>query len=67
MEQLTNDVITPVEWGRKIEAVRRRMSIRQLDLCAEAGISPDTYQKIKTEGGQGTTACCASWSACAGQ
>lgn len=47
MKQLTNDVISPIRWGKKIEEVRSRMGIHQLDLCGEAGISPSTYQKIK--------------------
>ena len=49
MKQLTNDVITPLNWGKKIEAVRNRLGIHQIDLCIEAGISPYTYQKIKRE------------------
>ena len=40
MKQLTNDVITPLNWGKKIEAVRNRLGIHQIDLCIEAGISP---------------------------
>ncbi len=67
MEQLTNDVITPLSWGKKIEEVRSRLGIHQLDLCMEAGISPCTYQKIKRGNGRGTTACYASWSVCAAQ
>ena len=51
MKQLTNDVITPLNWGKKIEAVRNRLGIHQIDLCIEAGISPYTYQKIKREEG----------------
>ena len=30
---------------KKIEAVRNRLGIHQIDLCIEAGISPYTYQK----------------------
>ena len=33
MKQLTNDVITPLNWGKKIEAVRNRLGIHQIDLC----------------------------------
>ena len=29
MKQLTNDVITPLNWGKKIEAVRNRLGIHQ--------------------------------------
>ena len=67
MKQLTNDVITPLNWGKKIEAVRNRLGIHQIDLCIEAGIIPYTYQKIKREEGRGTTACCDFWHACAAQ
>ena len=67
MKQLTNDVINPLRWGKKIEEVRSRLGIHQLDLCTEAGVSPCTYQKIKREEGRGTTACCAFWSVCDGQ
>ena len=67
MKQLTNDVITPLNWGKKIEAVRNRLGIHQIDLCIEAGISPYTYQKIKREEGRGPTACCDFWHACAAQ
>ena len=42
MKQLTNDVITPLNWGKKIEEVRNRLGIHQIDLCIEAGISPYT-------------------------
>lgn len=67
MKQLTNDVINPLGWGEKIEEVRIRLDIHQKDLCAEAGISPCTYQRIKGGEVRDMTACCASWSACAGQ
>lgn len=66
MKQLTNDVITPLNWGKKIEAVRNRLGIHQIDLCIEAGISP-TPTKNKREEGRGTTACCDFWHACAAQ
>ena len=67
MKQLTNDVITPLNWGKKIEAVRNRLGIHQIDLCIEAVIIPYTYQKIKREEVRGTTACCDFWHACAAQ
>lgn len=67
MKQLTNNVITPLNWGKKIEEVRNRLGIHQIDLCIEAGISLYTYQKIKREEGRGTIACCDFWHACAAQ
>ena len=30
MKQLTNDVITPLNWGKKIEAVRNRLGFTRL-------------------------------------
>lgn len=67
MKQLTNDVINPIRWGKKIEEVRHCLDIHQDALCAEAGVSPCTYQKIKRGGERDMIACYASWSACAGQ
>lgn len=52
MKQLTNDVITPLNWGKKIEAVRNRLGIHQIDLCIEAGISP--YNLPKNKKGRGS-------------
>lgn len=47
MRQEENAVINPLDWGKKIEAVRNRMGIRQKDLFGGAGIGAGTYQKIK--------------------
>ena len=66
MKQLTNDVITPLNWGKKIEAVRNRLGIHQIDLCIEAGISPYTT-KIKRKRVEARQPAADFWHACAAQ
>ena len=66
MKQLTNDVITPLNWGKKIEAVRNRLGIHQIDLCIEAGISPYTYKNKKGRGSRHDSLL-RLWHACAAQ
>ena len=53
MKQLTNDVITPLNWGKKIEAVSKRLGIHQIDLCLRRAMTEEEFSEFWMGLGEG--------------